>query len=107
MKLIVKPIIRIAPHSYTLLFNEHLTADEEKVGTINRRTQVIEIDSNLAPTQKEVTFWHEVFHELDHHFSLRINDDVVENLAVGITQFLQENFDIELDFSEIPIKTTP
>ena len=104
MKLKVKPIIRLAPHSYALLFNEHLATDEEKVGSLNRRTQIIEIYPNISQSQKEVTFWHEVFHEIDHHFSLGMNDNCVDNLAVGLTQFLQDNFDIELDFSEIPLK---
>ena len=104
MKLKVKPIIRISPHTYRLVFNEYLHIDDENKGEINRRTQSIELDSHLPPTQQEVTFWHEIFHGLDDHFRLSMSDTVVDNLAVGITQFLQDNFDIELDFSEIPLK---
>ena len=104
MKLRVPNNVKIGLHSYKVLFNPHLQIDEEQVGSLNRRTQTLEIESALAYSQKKVTLWHEIIHGIEGNFSLALSDDATDNLAVGIVQFLQDNFGIEFDFSDIPIK---
>lgn len=104
MKLKVKPSIRISPHSYKVCFTPDLIVTDEMRGQLNHYVGTLTIDTHLRLTQKEVTFWHEVLHGIDRNFSLHMTEDAIDNVAVGLTQFLQDNFDIELDFSEITIK---
>jgi len=104
MKIKVPDSILIGLHSYEVIFNPHLQIDEERVGTLNRRTQTLEIENALAQSQKEVTLWHEIIHGISGNFSLALSEKDTDNLAIGIVQFLQDNFGIEFDFSDIPVK---
>ena len=104
MKLCVSHKIKIGLHTYKVVFNPHLQADEEKAGSINYRTQIIELDPAFPQSQREVILWHEVIHGVSNNFRLAMSEECIDNLATGVVQFLQDNFDIEFDFNDIPVK---
>lgn len=93
--------VRIGPHSYLIQFNKFIRPDDGNSGNINYRSQIIGIDPALAPSEMDVVFWHEIIHGLNHNFSLGLLEDTTDNLAVGLTQFLFDNFKETLNWEDI------
>ena len=93
--------VKVGPHSYLVQFNKMLRPDDGLTGTISYRKQTIDIDPLLPPSEMDVVFWHEIIHGLNHNFSLGLSEDTTDNLAVGLTQFLDDNFKETLNWEEI------
>jgi hypothetical protein len=51
----------------------------------------IEIDRNLHPDKAGETFLHEVIHAIEQNMNLRMTENQVNNLALGLYQFLKNN----------------
>lgn len=92
---------KIGPHTYVVRYQGHMKYDDNMQGSLQYRTQFISIDPLLPQTAKDVTLWHEVLHGIDINFNTHLDEAQVDNLAVGIVQFLQDNFSIEFDWSEV------
>ena len=100
MKVKVPNKVKIGTQEYKVCFNFNLIGDENEFGRINYRTGVISIDPNTGKELFRVSV-HEIIHGIERRFSLHMTDDAIDNMAEGVTEFLVDNWGIELDWSEI------
>ena len=104
VSIIIPEIIKLGAHSYRLSFDPHLWQDEDKSGLTHHRLQEINIELAVPPSNRDETLLHEVLHIIDLLYRCRLNEDDIERLAQGLADFLFNNLEITLDWSNIPVK---
>jgi len=101
--------LKIGGHKIAVVYPHKFKERTDAFGYFNISTNEIlitNIDANghaCSESQIESTFWHEVFHVINHIYCCRglgratDTEDMVEALAQGMVQFLRDNFkDLEL-----------
>jgi len=93
--------IKVSSHAYQIVFKPNLKIDDGFQGTVQHRTQVIEIEPLTSLDFLLVTLLHEIIHIISTVYSLHLEEDAVDRLAEGLAQGLLESFGLELDWSDI------
>lgn len=75
--------VKIGAHSYKVVFTDTLDSD----GKLDREKGIIYINTNLMPSEKLETFFHEVIHAMNGE----LDEVLTESLAQQLTHFLTEN----------------
>jgi len=101
MRVKVPKTIKIGTHTYTIKFNHHLRSDDNKYAEVNHRTQAIDIWADAAVSLKNESLLHELIHIGEFIYRVEINDADVDRLAETVAEFLFNNLDIELDWSDV------
>jgi hypothetical protein len=100
-KLKIPPVIKIGTHPYKVQLRNNLFFDENKLGSVDHRIQLIEVDPTIAFTVRNQTFFHEVVHIIERVYGLVINEDDVDRLSQGICEVLVNSFNIKFDWTNI------
>ena len=101
MKVKVPKQIKIATHPCQIFFKSNLLIDENKFGYAHRRLQRICIEPSSPISVKNVTLLHEILHYIDDIYHINIDDNTIDRIAQGCAEFLFNNLDIELDWTDI------
>ena len=101
MKVKVPKKIKIATHLYDVKYDLHLRHDEACYGQVNHRNQIISIETSVPPSIRNQTLLHEVIHIVDKTYVCRMDEDDLERLSNGLSEFLFDNLGIEFDWSLI------
>ena len=100
MKVKIPRKIKGGTHPYKIKFESNLIVEDNRYGYANHVTQIIAIDTVLAPSQRDVTLIHEVLECINRNYSCRLDDDNIDRIAHGFNEFL-ENLGIKFDWSLI------
>jgi len=73
---------------YTIWYKVEEKRLNNRCGEIIFDDNTIYIDSELPLNQQWSTFWHEVIHAIN----ITLDENIVEPLAQGINQVIQDNF---------------
>ena len=101
MKIKIPKQIKIGVFDYGVVFVPHLCRDEGNRGKINHRKQRIEIEFDNPKSLLDVTFLHELVHQIEAVFGFDLPEEQSDHLAHGFAEFLFNNLDIEFDWSDI------
>lgn len=93
--------IKMATHTYKVVFKEHLNLDERNLGTINHRTQTIELEPTLAPSEINTCLLHEIVHLIQRVYGCDLSDTDTDRLAQGMAEFLFNNLGIKFIWDDI------
>ena len=96
----VQPKLKIASHTYQVLFDEREDDGDFRGSALHRHHEVA-LNPKLHAQQLRVTYLHEVLHVIDQSYCMHLSEDAVGPLAEGLAEFLFNNLGIELDFSKI------
>ena len=94
--------IRIGVHKYSVVFNPNLYHDFKQYGTAYHRKCLIEIEPSINNPEKMVTLIHEIIHIIKNQYSCDINEDDIDRLANGFSEFLTNSLGIDFDWSDVP-----
>lgn len=86
--------IKVGAHTIKIVFCELPDGTD---GEFTTEDNTIKIDSRLAPSQKQVTLIHEIFHALNSQFDEDPYHALMESLAQQWFQVLRDN---KLNFRE-------
>lgn len=87
--------VKIGAHDYEIVFRDDL--DDENMGTCRPSKTKIFVDSTIATSQQEETFFHEVIHAIYSGYGLGVGlsrDDEekqVQALGHAVYAFLKDN----------------
>ena len=101
MKIKVPQVIRIGAYDYRVSYKLNLRVDDGYTGAINHREQVITIEPCYSAMGQNVSLLHEIFHLIDHVYQCHLDEENASRMAGGIAEFLFNNLNIELDWSDI------
>ena len=101
MKIKVPQKIRISAEDYEIFFQPHLSVDDAQSGQVWFRKNLIRVDPCFPRSAQFATLIHEVIHIIDRCYKCHLEEDNVERLARGISEFLANNLGIEFDWSDI------
>ncbi len=101
MRLVIPPTIQIGGHIYSIVFNKEVE-DDGSYAQVNHRTQKIELNPIRPKSQIDEAFLHELFHIINKVFAnSNLGEDGISANSEGLLQVIRQ-WDIELDFSQIP-----
>ena len=101
MKVKIPNTIKIATHSYKVVFDANLRHDEASYGQVNHREQIIRLEASIPPSLRDQTLIHEIVHIVDRVYVCRMDEDDLERLSNGIAELLFNNLGVEFDWSFI------
>ena len=101
MKVKVPNKIKVGAYTYGLTLNPHLHSDDGKYADCNHRTQQISIWTEAPPTVRYESLIHEVLHIAEFSCRIDVSDPDIDRIAYIMTELLQNNLGIELDWSDI------
>lgn len=93
--------IKIGIYPYTLEAVKDLKLKQGSWGVTNLVTKEIRIDSNLPQIELNQTLIHEVLHIISANYQCALDEDNVERIANGLSEFLFDNLGIEFDWSGV------
>jgi len=79
--------LKIGAHTYAVRYEEFWEGDDDELAHNDPMTQVIQISSQLSPTQTFVTLLHEAMHTMNR----TLDHTVLDSLAEQVGQFLLDN----------------
>ena len=100
MKIKVPKIIEVIIHPYEIVFRRYLKDDEAFRGVCNVRTQRIEIEPALPPSQRTYILFHEVGEAIKDAYACGVTHDDLDLMATGYAEFFTK-LGIEFDWSDI------
>ena len=81
--------IKVAGHTYKVVFEDGLWINENLVGQVQYNKQVIRLEPKSHPEMITAALHHEVLHIIDRHFNnQRLDEDTIDALAEGLFQVL-------------------
>lgn len=83
--------IRIMGHTYKVELKDDLLKDQDQWGTVNTRTQTIEIDSGAAYNQQLLSLFHEMLEVIDEHLGLEMDHKILQAIAACFFAVLNDN----------------
>ena len=86
--------VKIGGFQYSVSQADNLLRDENKSGDSCGNKQSIRIDSSATGQLKEVTFIHEVLHQIDYAYTIGLEHQQIFQLEAGIFAFIKDNPDI-------------
>jgi len=98
----VPSTIEMGSHSYQVIFDS-AQDDREFRGTFSDRKHKIFLSTCLHSQQLRVTFVHELIHLICELNDVRPPEQDINRFAEGVSELLFRNFDIDFDFSTVPI----
>ena len=101
MKVKIPPKIKVSIGDYEIFYQPHLSIDESQCGQVWFRKNLIRIDPCFPANEQFVTLIHEVLHIVDRFYKCHLEEDNVDRIARGISEFLVNNLGIEYDWSDI------
>ena len=102
MKVKIPKEIRLLTHTYKIRSNTMETRSMGAMAISHHYHQEIIIDKKGMPrSEYEQSFFHEVFHVIERHFSMTFDDSDIDRLAEGLVAILFDGLGIELDWSAI------
>ena len=101
MKVKVPREIKSGPYPYSITLSPDLKLNEGCWGTTHYVRRVVRIDSGLPLIERNQTLLHEVLHVISSTYQCALDEDNVERIANGLSEFLFNNLGIELDWSGI------
>ena len=101
MKVKIPEKIFSLTHPYRIKFQRRLWMEENTQGYINHTTQIIGIEPECPPSQRDVTLIHEVIESVNRHTRCGLDDTQIDRVAHGIAEFFFSNLGIEFDWSDI------
>lgn len=98
MKVLVPKEIRVGGHTFTILFQ----TDESARGRTNVRRLRITVCRDMAASQTNESFIHELLHAIDDVYGgeEEVTEGGIRALSHGLWQILSDN-GVEFDWSEI------
>jgi len=104
MKVKVPLQIPVGGHSFAILFDRELE-DSNQHGLVNFRLLQIRINPLRPPSQQVEALIHEVLHIVAVVYANNsLGEEVVDSTSEGLLQVFN-HFDVELDWSDIPMRT--
>lgn len=101
MQIKVPKTIQIGAHSYKIFLDKHLTESNDG-GEIIFADFLILVNPTRVGSRRLVGLLHELLHGVDHTYNnFATGEGEIWGLAEGMAQVLTQ-FDIELDWSDIP-----
>ena len=83
--------IPCASHVYTTKFVKNLIRDAGNRGQITWHRKLIEWDDGLEGSILNVSFWHEITHQIDRHYNNdSLDENTVYSLAEGFAQVFSD-----------------
>lgn len=101
MKIKIPPKIKIGTHTYKIVFDRSIRTDDNRIGEVNHRTQVIKIWTEAPLSMRNESLLHELIHIAEFYFRVTIDDADIDRIAQCMCDFLFDNLDIEFDWSAI------
>ena len=100
MKARVPRRVRIGALSYGVKFTPHMKLDDDLKASCNQRTGIIQIDPDCGQIMN-LAFLHEVVHMIDINYGCGLDEPTIDRLAHGISEFIEKDLFVELDWSQI------
>lgn len=102
MKIKVPKEIKLLSHTYQVRSNTKELISAGAMGLTRHLFQWINVDTrNVPPTERDQTLLHELFHVIERHFNLKIEDEDIDRFSEGFASILFDSFGIKLDWSDI------
>ena len=87
----IPPKIKIGGHLFDVEYSSEDRTGYERSGTKFGWTNKIRIQKDMVQSKKEVTLFHEIFHEIDYQHGLEIGERIINTLAECWYQILKDN----------------
>lgn len=95
----IPKVIKLGIYPYKVTYQSNLKMDDGYAGVVNHRKLLIEIDPVQAKVHKDETLIHEVVHIIGNIHSIHLQEDDVDRIAQGMSEFLFNVLEVELDWS--------
>ena len=102
MKVRIPKTIKLLTHTSSIKFDNKFVQAQGTCGITRHWYQDIILDPCLPESEIAQVFFHEVFHVIERHFCVKLDDADIERLSEGLMEILVNNLGIEFDFSDIP-----
>jgi len=85
--------IRVGPYEYKVSVqpNIHDRDGNREYGNINYLDGQIALNGTVDESRAVATFWHEVFHALDHCYSVKLSEQQTDQLGNALASFFLDN----------------
>lgn len=78
-----------------------LRSDNGWRASLNQRTGVLEVDTELAGQIRDRSFYHEIVHKIDINYECGLNEENISRIANGLYEWEHDNLKIELSWEDI------
>jgi len=100
VKIKVPTVNQIGSLKYPVSFVSHMRTDDGWKGSLNERTGVIHIETEISGNMRDRTYLHEIVHQIDINYEIGLSEENISRIANGFCEYLN-NLGIELDWSNI------
>lgn len=83
--------IKISGHLFDIEYSSEEKTGYERSGTKFGWLCKIRLQDDMTQSKKEVTLFHEIFHEIDYQYDLGIGEKAINALAESWYQVLKDN----------------
>ena len=81
----------VGGHDYTIKYEPRLLLKENRYGVTEWHEQTVSLEPVLSMDSLNQTFWHEVIHLIDRHYTnCSLSEDATDNLAEGLYQVMKQ-----------------
>ena len=102
MKVRIPKTIKLLTHTSSVKFDAKFVQAQGSCGLTRHWYQEIILDPSMPESEIAQVFFHEVFHVIERHFCVKLDDADIERLSEGLMEILVNNLNLEFDFSDIP-----
>ncbi len=101
MKIKIPRAINIGAYQYDIKYKKDMVKHSNSTGQCYTSDARIWIDPDELKQVRDVTLLHEIIHCIGDVEMIQFGEGDIDRIAHCLTRILRENFNIELDWSEI------
>ena len=99
MKVLIPNEIKSGPYPYEVKLTPDLKLNEGTWGSTHFVKRVVRVDAGLPLLERNQTLIHELLHVISSTYQCALDEDNIERIANGLSEFLFDNLGIEFDWS--------
>ena len=101
MKVKLPKILKLGIYPFQLRLVHNLVFNENDKGIVRFNDLLIELDEAMNQYERAESLHHEILHQVNRQYSLKLSEEDIDRIAEGLTTFISA-LGIEYNWDDIP-----